>query len=72
MEMTRKPTKLVPEEKFNGSCQNCGAGWSAQRRELRVQWDMREKGEFGQAQCGNCGHLINFYPARTNSIGLSA
>lgn len=49
---------------FTGDCRRCKGVFEADRGELEVEWDQREQGEFGRANCPNCGYEVIFYPKR--------
>lgn len=56
-----------PEEIiWKSTCYRCKSELQAKRNELRVEWDHRESGEFGRADCPVCKTEIIFYPAAEN------
>lgn len=50
------------EDLFHGQCCSCKSEMEALRKELAIEWDQRENGEFGRANCPVCGYGVIFYP----------
>lgn len=47
---------------WRGHCHHCESEVEALRRELNIEWDQRENGEFGRANCPMCNREMIFYP----------
>lgn len=47
---------------FRAICYSCDAVLEAERKELKIEYDQRESGEFGRAQCPCCKCEVIFYP----------
>lgn len=54
---TPKDTRL-----WRGTCRECESVIGAIRKELQIEFDQKEDGEFGQAVCPVCGYTMIFYP----------
>jgi hypothetical protein len=58
---------IPPEEVvWKATCHRCKSELEAKRNELQVEWDQREQGELGRADCPVCKNPIIFYPAVEN------
>lgn len=47
---------------WKGQCIKCRSVLEALKQELNVEWDDRERGEFGRATCPVCKSPMVFYP----------
>lgn len=62
MKILQPGLKKSETQPFRGNCANCGAVVQARRHELAVEYDQRESGELGRADCPQCKHAMIFYP----------
>ena len=50
---------------WRGACSNCRSELEAIRDEVTgIEYDQREKGEFGRAMCPVCSQSVVFYPIK--------
>ncbi len=52
------------ERLFRGRCTSCQSVMEALALELKVEWDMREQGNFARAMCPMCKAEFILYPIK--------
>jgi hypothetical protein len=61
MKLVKKGRKEKP---WRGTCSGCGDQYTADRKELKVEYDQREGYEFAHKKCPNCKNDFVFYPQK--------
>jgi hypothetical protein len=59
-----KRGKPPAEVKWEGTCGQCSSVIEAKADEIQVEWDQRETGSYGRANCPVCGVGMVFYPQK--------